>query len=257
MDINASTSSSVASRSSPGSSSIDAVSAASRRSAQSLSQETESTKVRLSAYGQVKSAVAEVQTAAKGLQDSKQLQTADSARKAAEAFVKAYNAENKTTTDVTRRKGSDGAAGALADDPLARSASSGLQRTVRNSDAELKQAGITRQKDGTLAVDAKAFDAAYAKDASAVKGALGTIGTRVDSVATRQLSSAGTVGRTVDSLNSKVTNLENKQANQQANQQDLQSLLDASRRQVEEQASRFSTGPFASGVAAYKGIFSI
>lgn len=253
MDINASTSSSVASRSSLSSSSTDAVSAASRRSAQSLAQEAESTKVRLSAYGQVKSAVADVQTAAKGLQDGKQLQTADSARKAAEAFVKAYNAESKTTAEVTRRKGSDGAVGALADDPLARSASSGLQRAVRNSDAELKQAGIARQKDGTLAVDAKAFDAAYAKDANAVKASLGTVGARVDAVATRQLSSAGTVGRTVDSLNSKVANLENKQASQQ----DLQSLLDASQRKVEAQASRFSTGPFASGVAAYKGIFSI
>lgn len=230
--------------------STDPVALASRRSLETLSQQTESTKVRLSAFGQVKSAVADVQSAAKGLQDGKQLQTVDGARKAAEAFVKAHNAEDRTTTDLTRRETYRSSAGTLADDARARSAAHGLQRAARDSAPALEQAGITRQKDGTLAIDVKTFDAAYAKDAGALRQSLGTVGARVEAVATRQLSASGSVGSAVDSLSSKVSDLEERQA-------DVQARLDTSQRIVREQSDRFKAGPFATGVAAYKGIFSI
>ena len=228
----------------------DPLAAALRRPVEALSQQAESTRVRLSAFGQVKSAVAGVQTAAKGLQDANQTQTAEGAKKAAEAFVKAYNAENGTSANLTRREGYRNSAGTLADEPRARSASNELQRTVRNSEPDLKQVGITRQKDGTLAIDTKAFDAAYAKDSSAVKAALGTVGSRVEAVATRQLSASGSVGSAISGLSSKVANLEDRQA-------DVQTRLDQSQQIVQEQADRFKAGPFATGVSAYKGIFSI
>lgn len=226
------------------------VAAALRRPVEALSQQTESTRVRLSAFGQVKSAVADVQAAAKGLQDNKQLQTAEGAKKAAEAFVKAYNAETATTANLTRRESGRNAAGALADDPRARLAAGDLQRVERNSESELKQAGITRQKDGTLAIDAKAFEAAYAKDSGSLRQALSSAGNRIEAVATRQLSASGSVGAAVNNLSSKVTNLENRQA-------DVQARLDDSQRIVQEQTDRFKVGPFATGVSAYKGIFSI
>lgn len=228
----------------------DPVAAALRRPVEQLVTQTESTRVRLSAFGQVQSAVADVQTAAKGLQDSKQLQTVDSARKAAEAFVKAYNAEGSTTAALSRRGDYRTSAGVLADDSRVRSTSSELQRTVRNNQSALQQAGFTRQNDGTLAIDAKAFDAAFAKDANAVRQSLGAVGSQAEAVTTRQLSASGTVGSAVSSLTSKVAGLEHSQAS-------LQALFDQSQRVVQEQSSRFNVGPFATGVAAYKGIFSL
>lgn len=228
----------------------DRVGAALRRPVEALQQQAESTRVRLSAFGQVKSAVADVQTAARGLQDNKQLQTVDGAKKAAEAFVKAYNAENQTTANLTRRGDSRTAGGALADDPRARSASSDLQRAVRNSESELRQLGITRQKDGSLAIDTEKFEAAYAADSGSVKTTLATAGNRVETAATRQLSASGSVTGAVSNLTSKVADLEDRQA-------DVQARLDDSQRVVREQVSRFTAGPFATGVSAYKGIFSI
>jgi hypothetical protein len=191
-----------------------------------------------------------VQNAAKALQDSKQVQTADAAKKTAEAFVKAYNAENRTTASLTRREGGRNSAGTLADDPRARSASNELQRTVSKTESEFRQAGITRQTDGSLTMDTKAFEAAYAKDSGSVRQALGTVGSRVEVVASRQISASGSVGSAVNNLSSKVVNLEDRQA-------DAQARLDQSQQIVQEQTDRFKTGPFATGVSAYKGVFSI
>jgi hypothetical protein len=65
-----------------------------------------------------------VQTAAKSWQDNKQLQTVDGAKKAAGAFVKAFNAENRAAASLTQRADnrseSSKTAGALADDSGAR-----------------------------------------------------------------------------------------------------------------------------------------
>jgi flagellar capping protein FliD len=248
MDISALLSSSGAS--SAKSVDIGPVAAALRRPVKALSQQTESARVRLSAFGQVKSAVADVQSAAKSLQDNKQVQTPDGAKKAAEAFVKAFNTENRTAANLTRREDARNSAGALADEPRARAASSELQRAVRDSAPELKQVGITRQNDGSLAIDAKAFEAAYVKDSGSLRQSLSTVGNRVEVVTTRQLSASGSVGSAVNSLSSKVANLEDRQA-------DVQTRFDQSQQIVQEQTDRFKTGPFATGVSAYKGIFSI
>lgn len=228
----------------------DPFAAALRRPVEALSQQVESTRVRLSAFGQVKSAVADVQSSAKLVQDSKQLQTADSARKVAETFVKAYNAELGTTASLTRREAFRAPVGVLADDSRARSASNDLQRAVRSSESALKTVGISTQKDGSLAIDTKAFEAAYAKDSSSLRQALGTAGSRIEAVATRQLSASGAVGSAVNDLSNKVANLEDRRTN-------VQALLDGSQRAVQAQVDLFKPGPFATGVSAYKGIFSI
>ncbi len=238
----------------------DFVASALRRPLEALSQQTESTQVRLSAFGQIKSAVADVQTAAKNLQDNKQLQTVDGAKKAAEAFVKAFNAENRAAASLTQRadnrasssSASSQTAGALADDSRARLAVGDLQRGVSNSQSALKQVGISTQQDGTLVLDSKALEAAFTQDPSAVTQSLKTTGSRLEAAATRQLGASAAIPSAIDKLGSQVANLVERQSN-------LQALLNQSQ-QTQEQTQRFTMGPFggtSSGVFSYRSIFSL
>ncbi len=224
------------------------VSSALRKPVEALSRQTESTRVRLSAFGQVQSAAAEVQSAARNLQDGKQVSTATDARKAAETFVKAYNNERSTLGQATDSGNSANAPGALVDDGRARVAASQLQRTVSENAGAFRDAGITVQKDGSLSIDAKAFEAAFNTNPSAVTQALGGVGRAAEATATRQLSSTGSVGASVNSLSNRVQQLESRQA-------DAQTRADESQRNVEAASRRYGFG--ASGSGSYLGIFGL
>lgn len=218
------------------------------RATETLSREVDSAKVRLSAFGQVKSAVAEVQSAARGLQDTKKIASADDAKKAAQAFVDAYNNERAALAKVTDSGSRSQAAGALATDGRAQVAGSQLQRVVSDNAASLKAAGITVQKDGSLAVDANAVANAFRQDPQATVQALGKVGRAVEVTATRQLSSTGTVGAAVESLNNRVQSLETRQA-------DFQTRVAQSQQAVDSVTRRYGFG--MSGAGAYVGIFGL
>jgi flagellar hook-associated protein 2 len=231
---------------------VDPGGEASRRQAKARPEpeQAENGEVLLSALAQVKSALAEVQTAATTLQESKLAQTADGAKNAAESFVKAYNAENRTSANLTRREDVRNSASALADVQDARTAPSELQRVVQSSEPELAQVGIALQKDGSLTIDTKAFEAAYAKDSGSLRQSLSAIGASVEPVVTRQLNASGSVGGASVGSGSKLATPENRQA-------DAQARLDQSQQNAQAEIDLFKTGPFATGVSAYKGIFSI
>lgn len=226
----------------------DRVSSALRRPAEAVSRETEGTRVRLSAFGQIQSAAAGVQAAARNLQDAKQVGTVADAKQAAETFVKAFNNERATLARVTDAGGSGKAAGALADDGRARVATSQLERTLSENAGAFRDAGIRVQKDGSLSVDAGALEAAYSANPAAVTQALGSVGRAAETTATRQLSSTGSVGAAVNNLSNRVQQLETRQA-------DYQSRADASQRMVDAAAQRYGFG--ASGASAYQGIFKL
>lgn len=226
----------------------DRVSTALRRPAELLSRETESAKVRLSAFGQVQAATAEVQAAAKNLQDAKQVGTVADARKAAETFVKAFNNERSTLARATEAGGNGKAAGALAEDGRARVVASQTERALSDNTTAFRDAGIRVQQDGSLTVDAKALEAAFNTNPSAVAQALSNVGRAAEATATRQLSNSGSVGAAVNNLSSRVQQLETRQA-------DSQERADQSQRAVEAASRRY--GFNASGAGAYLGIFGL
>jgi flagellar capping protein FliD len=224
------------------------VSVALRKPVEALSRQTESTRVRLSAFGQVQSAAAEVQFAARNLQDARQTSTVTDARKAAETFVKAYNNERSTLAQATNAGNSTNAPGVLVDDGRARIAASQLQRTVTDNAGAFRDAGITVQKNGSLSIDARAFEAAFNTNPSAVTQALGSVGRAAEATAARQLSSTGSLGASVNSLSNRVQELENRQA-------EVQTRTDQSQRNVEAASRRYGFG--ASGTGSYLGIFGL
>lgn len=226
----------------------ESVAAALRRPAEALSRETESARVRLSALGRVQSAVFGVQSAARNLQDTKQVDTVTEAKNAAEAFVAAFNNQRSAQAGA-RVSGSGGQTiGAVAEEGRAQIAASQLQRTVIDNAAAFREAGIQIQQDGSLAVDAKALEAAYNTNPSAVTQALSNVGRAAEATASRQLSISGSVGAAFNNLSNRVQQLETRQA-------DLQNRAGEAQRAVEATSRRY--GFAATGAGAYLGIFGL
>ncbi len=211
-----------------------------------IGQQLESTNVRLSAYGQIKSSFSGAQTSATALTNaatSKTATTSDVA-KAAQAFVDAYNQAAKSVSSATA---TGKQAGALATDLRAKSAGNDLASLTRgNGLANLKQAGITANTDGTLSLDTKALNSALQANPSATKNALSAIGQQVSASTGRELASTGNVGSSVNRLNSRAETLTAQQASLQQQAANLQS-------QTDKQGAVLNYA-VASNLAAYKSL---
>lgn len=221
------------------------VAAAAKKPLERLSQQAESTRVQLSAVGQVKSATAQVEAAAKKLQDGKNVGSAADAAKAAQGFADAFNAQLKAGKETS------GAGSARAANEVKRAVEGpgGADR------AALQQAGITFAKDGSAKVDAKALEKAYQANPEQVKQTLGRLGTAAADTSSKQLSSNGTVGGTINRLTEKLGNIEQKQADFQARLEQSQKTVQEEDRRANEAQQRAAQHAFAfSGVGAYSRI---
>ncbi len=217
----------------------DRVSSALRQPVEALSRDVDSARVRLSAFGQAQSAAAGVQTAARTLQDARQLSSAADVRQAAETFVKSFNDERAALARV---------GGAQSDDGRAAVASAQLQRLTGEVGSALRDAGIRVGRDGSLEIDAKALASAFNANPTAVTQALGEVGRAAEATATRQLAGNGSVGAAVRSLESRVEQLE-------ARRSAVQNGNEVAQRAVEAVSRRYGFGTFGAG--AYLGIFGL
>lgn len=222
----------------------DPVSKAYTQANDRVEKQLQSTNVQLSAYGQIKGGLSEVQTASKTLSDPKQTATTADIKKAVEGFVSAYN---KTNSAVDRAVQGDGKqAGALAGDSRAKVTDSNLQRTLSSGSnlADLKKIGITQNKDGSLSVDAKALDNALKSNSGQVRSSVAGVAGQLDKTASRELASSGNVGSSFNSLSSRSRSLESKLSTQQDQMSAAQGL-------VEKNSNRLNDA-FAVGVSAYQ-----
>jgi len=122
--------------------------------------------------------------------------------------VSSFNAtvtSAKTTASVTTGTAASSSATRVGKD---------MVRAVSDSKAtidSLKNIGFSMQKDGSLTVDAKKFEAAQLADPAGVKAALAKIGQQVDKTATQELATSGDVNASVASLSQRATVLKNQQ----------------------------------------------
>lgn len=174
-----------------------------------IEQQLSSTNVQISAFGQIKSGFASLQTAGNALSSMSKTATADEVKKSAQAFVDAYNATNKAISTSTST--TTGASGSLATNGRAIIAGNDLRNVVSSGSttADLKSMGITMGKDGTLSLDAKIFDAAAKGDLSTVKGTLTSLGAKAAQVATKELE--GNVATGLQTLETRAKNLTSQQ----------------------------------------------
>ena len=210
-----------------------------------IQQQRELAAVQLSSFGKVKSAFADVETAAAALSDSKQSANLAGIRKLAGNFVKAFNGAVQEARSAAAQPGS------AVEGSQARTAESDLRRSVGTDAAlaDLRRIGITPQPNGTLAIDSNAVDSALSADSGAVASALSSVGQQVERTTAAQLADGGNVGKTVNAPSERAGSLETRQADQQA-------LAAAARQTVSAQADRFNESQ-NSGAAAYQRVFSL
>jgi len=219
---------------------------ATKRATDRTEANLESSQVQLSAYGQIKGAVSELQSASKAVAEPRNTATADEARRTIENFVSAYNKANATVARATRND-RDGT-GALANDARARGAGNDLRRSASEGEslAKLDKAGITQNKDGSLSLDAKALDKALKESPTGTVAAVSAVARQVEKTATKELASSGNVGSSVQTLDERSRRLQSEQAAQQA-------TIEASQRTVQQKTANIAQA--ASGIAAYQRNF--
>ncbi|HZX33064.1 MAG TPA: flagellar filament capping protein FliD [Rhodocyclaceae bacterium] len=231
-----------------GSSAItEQVTAAARKPAERLSQQAESTRVQLSAYGQLKSATAQVESAAKKLQDNSSLGSAADVTKTAKGFADAVNSEVKAANQAAQSSRNVRASREL------RRAVEGFTAKDRNA---LSQAGISFGQDGTMKVDTKKLEAAYQANPDQVKETLARVGKAAAEVSTKQVSDNGAVGGAINRLNEKLGTINQQQANHQANLAQAQKAVQEQERRANELQQTASQQAFGfNGVGAYNQVY--
>lgn len=228
-----------------GRSSPDPVQQAFKRANQRLEAEAASTQVQISAYGLLKAAFSEVQSAASTLTDDRKTLPVGAVKKAVQNLAGAYNKAIQSVRDATDTR----QAGSLAGDDRARAAANELQRTLTANDnfSDLKKVGITRGPGGDLKVDAKALDRALTANPEQTRGVLARNSQRLERTASSELANNGNIGNRIASLNARTRTLETRQAEQQETAKAVQ-------RTVETQATQLSVA-LNNGIAAYQRTF--
>jgi len=214
-----------------------------------IQSDVDATTAQLSSFGLLKSAISAGQTVAHALATLSTTAAANDITKAAGNFFNVFNAT------VTAAKNASTGSGTT-------SASQSATRIIRETktaltsdpeaQAAMKKLGMSVQADGTLVHDAKKFAAALTNDPSGVRAALATIGKQVDSVATKELASVGTVGTALTSLTQRSTTL----AAQQKALKALEASMVAAQTKSASSQKATASGQFASGLAAYQTGFT-
>ncbi len=237
-------------------------SAATQKSVDRLNRNVESTRVQLSAYGQVKSATAEVETAGKSLQKLAANSSFDDFRKAVQGLAAAVNNERAAVNRTTGAANSENAtAGALSGDFRVRGAAGQIQRALQGNaganEKALRQLGISVAQNGTVSVDSKKLEQAFAANPGQVSETLNNIGKGVAETATRQLSAGGNVGSGINRLNERLNGLQQSQFDYQSQLQAAQRQIDQRNQRVEQIQTQTQQAFGLNGVSAYKGVFSL
>ncbi len=190
-----------------------------------VQSQVDSTSIQLSSFGKLKSSVSSLQLAAHQMASLPVSSTSASLKTAADSFVSAFNSSMTEAQSSAKTGAAQG--GAAASQSAAKvgkdltRALSGNTGNTGNTFAStsanpstldaMKKIGFSVQSDGTLALDAKKFDAALKSDPTAVQATLSKVGQQVDATATQELSASGNVTHSVSSLSQRASVLKNQQ----------------------------------------------
>jgi flagellar capping protein FliD len=192
-----------------GATGVSPVELALRRADLRIQTAVDASTAQLSSYGLLKSAVSNVQLAAHALHNLPAAVSDADVKTVASGFATVFNNALSTAKTTTNALG----AGSVGNS--ATRAAWDLRRAVSANSSTfdaLKKIGFSTQADGSLALDAKKLDAALKADPAAVRASLAKIGQQVDTVATRELATDGTVGVSLASLTQKSAALKGQQA---------------------------------------------
>jgi flagellar capping protein FliD len=224
--------------SSAATSGVNAASQALQKAEKRLQTQLDATTAQLSSFGKLKSALSDAQLAARGLSGLTANATSAGMASAVAKFVTAYNSAVSTAASTAAL------AGTTSESVSANRAGNDMRRSLTASTATLdalKKMGFSLASNGTLALDAKKFDAAQKADPSGVRASLVKIGQWVDQTATRELAAHGNVDGSVTSLNTRAANLKSQQT-----------ALENTRQAIAPDQNPISLSPTGYGIGAYQ-----
>lgn len=226
----------------------EAVTQALNKANDRLNQKIESTNVRLSAYGQIKSSVAELQRSSQKAVEQRDSENQLEAKQAAEALVAAFNQAREAMDKAAA--GGTTSSSAPTSDVRAQQAANALSRSLdRNTTNALSAIGINVGQNGRLTIDPQQLSQALASDLQSTTNTLASAGQQLEQTATRVLDGNSGVSRSVAALTSEARNLETRR--------DEQQTLIENQQRASEQATARLNAISASGIAAYQKVFSL
>lgn len=178
------------------------------KAAQRIQTQVDVSTHQLSSIGHLKSAVSGVQLAAITVARVSTTANFSDIRTAVNNFVLAFNTAVDTAQTATT------VPGARAASQNAEKLSLAMLRSASSDPASLeamKQAGLSQDADGNMALDAKLFEAAQKSNPDGLRAALTRISQTVEKSAAKELSTGGHISATLRSLNQRSAMLQNQQ----------------------------------------------
>ncbi|MBI5438092.1 MAG: flagellar filament capping protein FliD [Nitrosomonadales bacterium] len=165
-----------------------------------------STVTQLSSYGRIKSSLADLQDKARALKNISQPPTLSEFKVVVQAFVQSFNSINKTVSDLTSKKG------ALNTENRPSQALNDIRKAVGGSKgnalSSLKELGISQQADGTFAIDQKQLEKSFKDNPKDALSAISGLASRVTQASDKLLADKGAIGKKVNDLSSRISELE-------------------------------------------------
>jgi flagellar capping protein FliD len=180
-----------------------------KKTTEKFQTEVDSTTAQLSSLGQLKSAVSSAQLSARALSHLPVSASSADVKTAATHFLRTFNAAIGSAKTTAAAPGS--ATTASSANRASRDLSRAVMTDVRTFDA-MKKLGFSLHSDGTLALDAKKFEAAQKADPAGAQATLAKIGQQVDKTATRELASTGAVTGSMAALTARASLLQMQQS---------------------------------------------
>lgn len=157
----------------------------------------------LSAFGQVKSSLVDLQNKAYALKNLSKPPTLEDFKVVVQGFVQSLNSINKGVKESASKQG------ALNTDSRPGQALNDVRKAVNgdsaNAFASLQKLGISQQADGAFSINQKQLKKSFQDNRSGVLAAASDIANRVTLVAGQQLSGDGIIGKKVNDLSVRAT----------------------------------------------------
>lgn len=172
-----------------------------------LQSQIELASTQLSAFGQLKSLMAELQTVATGMSNATATTSKADLKAAINRLVTSFNA----TLTQSRAAGTGGSAEAVSAGQVGADLRKSLTANSGMVDA-MRKLGVKAQTSGLLTFDSTKFDAAHQAGPASVLATISSVGKAIDKVVTSELAGGGHVSGSMDALNKKATALKAQQS---------------------------------------------
>lgn len=196
----------------------------------------------LSALGQVKSSLADLQNKAEALKNFSKSPNFADFQGVVQGFVQSFNSLNKNVSQPTSKQG------ALSDDSRTEQAFNSVSKAIAGTNesglSALQKMGVSQQANGTLSINQNQLEKSFQDNRPGALSTIFDLSNRVTQATDKQISANGLIGKKVNDLSARVNEFEN-------TRRTAQGYLD---KQKNSQQFMAAQHPSAGGYAAHNAV---